>query len=244
MYMREAAKRSYDDKLDRMGVRVSTASTGAKGVGDAYPQDDGTQGEAQGDRAAGYATEEENERTLEGKAPKKLRLDRKPFKNGGAVKKGTTVNVIVAPQNKEQMPPPPPMMPPPGGPPPMPGPGAGPLPSAGGPPMGGPPAMMRKDGGRVPHMTAGALSGEGRLQKIDQYGSNARPGRKDGGAVNGNWIKGAIKHPGALRKTAKREGLVHGDEKLSENDLDKLSHSDNPKTRQRAGLAKTLKKMG
>ena len=52
------------------------------------------------------------------------------------------------------------------------GPGAG---------MPGPGPMPRKDGGRTQHMTAGAGSGEGRLQKADWYG--ARPGRKNGGKL-------------------------------------------------------------
>ncbi len=58
-----------------------------------------------------------------------------------------------------------------------------------------------------------------------------------------NWIKGAIKDKGSLRATAKKQGLVKGDEKLSKTDLEKLSHSSNKKTAKRANLAKTLKKM-
>lgn len=54
-----------------------------------------------------------------------------------------------------------------------------------------------------------------------------------------NWIKGAIKHPGALRKTL---GVKKG-EKIPEKKLEKAEHSKNPKTAKRARLAETLKKM-
>lgn len=54
-----------------------------------------------------------------------------------------------------------------------------------------------------------------------------------------NWIKGAIKKPGALRKTLKvKEG-----EKIPEEKLKKAEHSKNPLTAKRAHLAETLKKM-
>lgn len=61
------------------------------------------------------------------------------------------------------------------------------------------------------------------------------------GEEEGNplWIKGAIKHPGSLRKSLK----VKKGEKIPEKKLEKAEHSKNPLTRKRAALAKTLKKM-
>lgn len=52
-----------------------------------------------------------------------------------------------------------------------------------------------------------------------------------------NWIKGAIKHPGALRAKA---GVKAG-EKIPEKKLTQMAHSSNPTTRRQANLAKTLK---
>jgi len=54
-----------------------------------------------------------------------------------------------------------------------------------------------------------------------------------------NWIKAAIKKPGALRKSL---GVKAG-EKIPEAKLEKAENSKNPTTRRRANLAKTLRKM-
>lgn len=53
------------------------------------------------------------------------------------------------------------------------------------------------------------------------------------------WIQGAIKKPGALRKTL---GVKKG-EKIPIAKLKKAEHSKNPTTAKRAHLAETLKKM-
>lgn len=58
--------------------------------------------------------------------------------------------------------------------------------------------------------------------------------------AGGMWIKGAIKRPGALRATAKRMGMISGEEPLSAADLGRLAKSKSPTTRRRAALARTL----
>ena len=63
---------------------------------------------------------------------------------------------------------------------------------------------------------------------------SARTGKKDGG---GNWIQGAIKHPGALHKALH----VPKGEKIPEKKLEKAEHSSNPHLAKKARLAETLK---
>jgi hypothetical protein len=65
-------------------------------------------------------------------------------------------------------------------------------------------------------------------------GAAAVTNRASGG---GNWIAGAIKHPGALHRALK----VPVGEKIPAKKLAKAAHSDNPIMRRRANLAKTLK---
>ena len=116
----------------------------------------------------------------------KTRLDK--YARGGKVKKGTTVNVIVAPGaggDKPPMPamappgmasplppPRPPMMPPPGG---MP-PGAG-----------GPPGMMpRRDGGRAGYKTGGAVKSGPTWEEGKKFGTHVShaPGKNDTDKIN------------------------------------------------------------
>ena len=54
-----------------------------------------------------------------------------------------------------------------------------------------------------------------------------------------NWIKGAIKHPGALHKEL---GVPEG-KKIPEKKINKAAHSDNPSLAKKANLAKTLSKL-
>lgn len=51
-----------------------------------------------------------------------------------------------------------------------------------------------------------------------------------------NWIKGAIKHPGALHRSL---GVPSG-KKIPQAKLEKAEHSKNPTLRRRAHLAETL----
>ena len=89
-----------------------------------------------------------------------------------------------------------------------------------------------KKGGKVEHSDEAADR-----KLIDKMVKpEARRERKSGG---GNWIAGAIKHPGALHKEL---GVPEG-KKIPEKKLKKAEHSDNPKEAKRARLAETLKGM-
>ena len=80
------------------------------------------------------------------------------------------------------------------------------------------------------------------VEVVDENGEVVFDIYKDGGKVKDKWIQDAIKHKGALRKTAKKQGLIKGDEKLSMTDIKKLE-KEGGKTAKRAYLAETLKKM-
>lgn len=54
-----------------------------------------------------------------------------------------------------------------------------------------------------------------------------------------DFISGAIKNPGALRRALK----VKKGKKIPDKKLEKALHSSSPITRKRAGLAKTLRKL-
>lgn len=59
-----------------------------------------------------------------------------------------------------------------------------------------------------------------------------------------NWIKGAIKKPGALRETAKEHGAIAKDGDIKKSFIDKAAKGKyGKKTEKRAELAKTLGKM-
>ena len=67
------------------------------------------------------------------------------------------------------------------------------------------------------------------------------PNYKKGGSTN--WIKNAIKKPGALRATAKRAGALKKDGTIKKSWLQQQAKKGNTKTAQRARLALTLGKM-
>jgi len=57
------------------------------------------------------------------------------------------------------------------------------------------------------------------------------------------WIQEAIKKPGALKQTLKKQGLLKGEAKVTETVLGKASKHAGPKTKKRIALARTLKKL-
>ena len=89
--------------------------------------------------------------------------------------------------------------------------------------------MSRKTGGSV---SDGTLEGT-RPEKGGRFA------RKSGGRADAHWIKGAIKHPGALH----RELNVADDKRIPEKKLAKAEHSPNKLVAKRAHLADTLEHM-
>ena len=114
--------------------------------------------------------------------------------------------------------------------------------------------MGRKAGGRAKHSDEAedralvkkmvrkeSLTGKREGGALDGVLQGTRPtggrlARKDGG---GNWITGAIKHPGALHK----ELGVPAGSTIPTKKLEKAEHSKNPLEAKRARLAETLKRM-
>ena len=77
---------------------------------------------------------------------------------------------------------------------------------------------------------------------MNAFGVNPTvPDFQKGGSTN--WIKGAIKKPGALRATAKRAGAMKKDGTIKKSWLQEQAKKGNSKTAQRARLALTLGKM-
>jgi len=75
---------------------------------------------------------------------------------------------------------------------------------------------------------------------ISDYGEANEEMAKGGRVKRKRWIQDALSgNKGELRKTAKRKGLIKGDEKLSKSDLHKLEKMGG-KTSRRAHLAETL----
>ena len=91
----------------------------------------------------------------------------------------------------------------------------------------------RKLGGRAGSDLA-PLSTAGKVVSPPAEGQMA-----SGGAAKKNWIQGAIKHPGALRKSL---GVPEGKD-IPAKKLEKAAKSDNPTLARRARLAETLKGM-
>jgi hypothetical protein len=101
-------------------------------------------------------------------------------------------------------------------------------------PMPGARPMVRATGGKVHKDEAQDRALIHKMGCKCEKCSGGRVGRASGG---GNWIAGAIKHPGALHK----EMHVPEGKKIPEARLAKAAHSKNSKLAARARLAETLK---
>ena len=83
-------------------------------------------------------------------------------------------------------------------------------------------------------------------ESIGELMAYSEEGYAKGGEAK-DWIKGAVKKPGALRAVAKKDKLIKGDEKLSAKDLSKLASKakkgKNALLMKRVNLAKVFAKM-
>ena len=76
-------------------------------------------------------------------------------------------------------------------------------------------------------------------QKVEYNKGGSTSKKKKKKSSGKNWIQGAVKRPGALRK---KLGVKKG-KTISAAQLNKAAKSSNPTTRRQANLAKTFKKM-
>jgi hypothetical protein len=109
-----------------------------------------------------------------------------------------------------------------------------PMPGAGAPMAPGARPMMRAAGGKVHKDEA---QDRALIHKMGCACSKCSGGRVERASGGGNWIAGAIKHPGALHK----EMHVPEGKKIPAGRLEKAAHSKNSKLAARARLAETLK---
>lgn len=74
-------------------------------------------------------------------------------------------------------------------------------------------------------------------KKEEKMESKSEKRTEKSGGGEGNWIKGAIKHPGALHAEL---GVPEG-KKIPAKKMERALHSQNPTMRKQANLANTLK---
>lgn len=94
-------------------------------------------------------------------------------------------------------------------------------------------------GGPILKSILGGKKSGGSISGAERDGMRPTGGRTPRKSGGGNWIAGAVKHPGALHKEL---GVPEG-KKIPAGKLEKAEHSENPKLAKRARLAETLERM-